>query len=43
MGGAVIFVITPVLFVTGLIYKYILTLLNVQYLVDHCIYFGHYD
>ena len=32
MGGAVIFVITLSSFVTGLIYKYILTPLNVQYL-----------
>ena len=32
MGGAVIFVITLSSFVTGLIYKYILIPLNVQYL-----------
>lgn len=32
MGGAVIFVITLSSFVTGLIYKFILTPLNVQYL-----------
>ena len=41
MGGAVIFVITLSSFVTGLIYKYILTPLNVQYLQTIVFILGH--
>ncbi len=41
MGGAVIFVITLSSFVTGLIYKYILTPLNVQYLQTIVFIFSH--